>query len=423
LAARPSASIPAACGSWAATKAAYRFFDDETIVAAHVRATVERAEAEPLVLALQDTTQLELSAHPALEGAGPLAGAGQRGVLVHSVLAATDDGVPLGLLHQHRWARDPEDVGSRHTRRSKPTAEKESQRWLDALDATQAALSPATPVLTVADREADLYDLFALPRPPQSELLVRATHNRRVDHEARYLRDAIERAPGCGELTVAIGRRDACPPRPATLSLRSVALALWPPHRRAGAAIPVVAILAEETAPPPETPPIRWLLLTTLADATPTGARAAVRRYAARWLIERYHYALKQGCAVEELQLRQVARLERALAIYAVVAWRLLWLTYAARRQPDQPCTVALSDAEWRTLWSAIQRTAPPAEPPSLRQAVRWIARLGGFLGRRGDGEPGVKVIWRGLQRLEDLTLGWSLAQALPAPSPDVGNA
>jgi hypothetical protein len=428
LAARPTASIPAACGSWAATKAAYRFLDEDAIeadaiLAAHVHATVRRAEAEPLVLAVQDTTQLEFSAHPALAGAGPLAGAGQRGLLVHSVLAATDDGVPLGLLHQHRWARDPEEAGSRHTRRAKPTAEKESQRWLDALDATHAALPPETAVLTVADREADLYDLFALPRPAGSELLIRATHNRRVDHEAQYLCAALDQASICGELTVSIGRRDARPPRSATLTLRSVALALRPPHRRAGAAIPVVAVLADELAPPSETPPIRWLLVTTLPEVSPTAARAAVRRYALRWLIERYHYALKQGCAVEALQLRQVARLERALAIYAVVAWRLLWLTYAARRDPDQSCTAALSEPEWRTLCGLFHRAAPPSEPPSLRQAVRWIAQLGGFLGRRGDGEPGVKVIWRGLQRLEDLTLGWSLAQASPVPPRDVGNA
>ena len=118
---------------------------------------------------------LSCSAHPALDGAGPLAGAGQRGLLVHSVLAATDDGVPLGLLHQHRWARDPEEPGSRHTRRRKPTVEKESQRWLDALRATHAARSAGTAVLTVADREADLYDLFA-PAPPGRQRAVNPRH-------------------------------------------------------------------------------------------------------------------------------------------------------------------------------------------------------------------------------------------------------
>lgn len=430
VAATPAASIPAACGSWAATKAAYRFFDDDAvaadaIVAAHVRATAERAGTTgELLLAVQDTTQLDFSAHPTLAGAGPLAGVGQRGLLVHSVLAASDDGVPLGLLHQRRWARDPDEVGVRRTRRQRPTAAKERQRWLDALAATHAALPAGTPVLTVADREADLYDLFALPRPPHSEVLIRAAHNRRVDHEARYLRDALERAPVCGEATVSIGRRDERPPRAATLRLRAVALSLWPPHRRAGAAIPVVAVLAEEPAPPDDVDPVRWLLLTTLPDASADGAAKAVRRYALRWVIERYHYALKQGCAVEKVQLRTMERMERALAVAAVVAWRLTWLTYLARRTPAAACTVALSEPPWQALCCVIHRTvAPPATPPSLRQAVRWIAQLGGFLGRKGDGEPGLKVIWRGLQRLDDLTLGWSLAQLPPTPARDVGNA
>lgn len=237
FAARPAASIPAACGSAAATKAAYRFFDDDAvaadaIVAAHVRATALRAEREPLVLAVQAATLIDLSAPPALEGAGPLAHPQQHGLLIHSVLATSDAGVPLGLLHQQRWARDPDEVGRRRTRRQRTTAEKESQRWLDALAATHAALPPGTPVLGVADREADLHDLFALPRPAESEVLIRATHNRRVDHEARYLREAVERSVVCGELTVEIGRRDARPARTATLTLRAVALALLPPHRR-----------------------------------------------------------------------------------------------------------------------------------------------------------------------------------------------
>jgi hypothetical protein len=135
-------------------------------------------------------------------------------------------------------------------------------------------------------------------------------------------------------------------------------------------------------------------------------------------LIERYHYALKAGCQVEALQLRTAGRLERALAVWASVAWRWLWLTYLARSDPDQPCTVALTPAEWQVLPVACHPTLPlPARPPPLGQAVRWIARLGGFLDRRGDGDPSVKVLWRGLQRLEDLTLGWHLAGGTSTPA------
>lgn len=143
-----------------------------------------------------------------------------------------------------------------------------------------------------------------------------------------------------------------------------------------------------------------------------------MRAYAQRWLVERYHFALKSGCRVEDLQLRTTERVERALAVYAIVAWRLLWLTYLARADPEAPCTVALTTPEWQVLYVTIHQTPDlPVRPPPLGQAVRWVARLGGFLGRAGDGEPGVKVLWRGLRRLEDLTLGWQLASAFPSPA------
>lgn len=137
LAARPGDGLPAACATPAATKAAYRFLDSDAVaadavLAAHVAATRERLREAPVVLALQDTTALDFTAHPAVDGVGPLAHPARQGLLVHSVLGATGEGVPLGLLHQHTWARDPAAPGVRHTRRQRPTCAKESQRWLDA---------------------------------------------------------------------------------------------------------------------------------------------------------------------------------------------------------------------------------------------------------------------------------------------------
>lgn len=428
LAAHPGDSIPAACSTWAATKATYRFLADAAvdaaaIRAAHQEATLARAADHATVLVLQDTTALDFSTHPALNGAGPLARAHGRGVWVHSALAASGDGVPLGLIDQRQWARDEATAGKRSTRRHRPTAEKESQRWLDALTATQTRLPTPRHVVTVADREADIYDLFALPRPATSDLLVRAAHNRRVSHEAQYLNAAVSATPVAGLLPLALQRADGHPARETVLTVRFVSLALHPPrhHPRRGslAPLPVVAILAEEVAPPPGDHPIRWLLLTTWRVMSLEEAVQCVRWYAARWLVERFHYVLKQGCKVEDLQLRATDRLERAVAVYAIVAWRLLWLTYLAREAPAAPCTVALRDPEWQALWGIIHRQpVPPTEPPSLRQAVRWIAQLGGFLGRAGDGEPGAKVLWRGLRRLEDVTLGWTVAHDLPWPAP-----
>jgi hypothetical protein len=431
LAARPDTGLPAACATPAATKAAYRLLDNgaiaaEAVVASHIAATTERVRGEPMILALQDTTLLDYTAHPALAGAGPLAHPAQTGLLLHSVLAATLEGEPLGLLHQQRWARDPARVGKRATRRQRPTSEKESQRWLDAQAATHQVVPPGTAVLTVADREADIYDLFAQERPPGSDLLIRATHNRRIGEETSYLWDAVQAAPVGAVVPVAVGRRADREPREAWLTLRWTPVTLLPPRNRpqraALAPVPVVAVLAEEPQPPPGEPPIRWLLLTTRPVADGEAALACLRGYAQRWLVERYHYALKSGCRVEDLQLRTTDRLERALALYAIVAWRLLWLTYAARAAPEQPCTVALTPAEWPVLYAATHPGAPlPAQPPPLGQAVRQIAQLGGFLGRRGDGEPGLKVLWRGLRRLEDLTLGWQIAHGLPHSPPPTG--
>ncbi|HEX5501893.1 MAG TPA: IS4 family transposase [Thermomicrobiales bacterium] len=438
LAARPGASVPEACGSWAATKAAYRLWASPHVAPAairraHAARTVARLAGQATVLAIQDTTDLDFTHHPATAGLGPLGHPAQQGLKVHSTLAASVDGVPLGLLHQQVWRRDPARRGQRRRRRQRATAEKESQRWLTAWRAAQAAVPAATAVVTIADREADIYDFFAQPRRPGGEFLIRAAQDRCVQRggEAGRLWATLRRAPAGGTLEVAVPRGDDRPARRATLTLRWASLALRPPRNRPKreglAPVAVRAVLAEEAAPPPGATPVRWLLLTTLPVATRADAARCVRWYTYRWLIERYHFALKSGCRVEALQLHTAAGLERALATYGVVAWRLLWLTYQARRAPDAPCDGVLAPHEWQALWCTLQRTpAPPAQPPSLRDAVRGIARLGGFLGRAADGEPGVQVVWRGLRRLDDIAATWALLHGPPSassPATNVGKA
>jgi hypothetical protein len=420
LAAHPAAPVPVACGSWAATKAAYRFWDNHTVAAAdildaHCRRTRDRLPADDqLVLAIQDTTILNFSHHPATTELGYLSTLKQRGLLVHSILAVDADGVPLGLVGQHVWARADADFGKRRKRRRKATAAKESQRWLDGLQATEAALPATQRVLTVADREADFYDLFATPRRAGHDLLIRAKSRRRIRHEAKLLGYGIATSPIRGEMQVKLPRANGRPARTATLTVRYGTFAIEPPstHPRRGElpALPLTAILVEEAHPPAGVVPVRWLLLSTLAVTSFADAVRLVRYYARRWLIERYNFVLKSGCRLEQLQLDQGARLRRALATYAVVAWRLLWLTYAARRDSAAPCDEVLQAAEWQVLQQHFGLPVTAA-PPSLQEAVRLVARLGGFLARRGDGAPGVQVIWRGLSRLEDLMAGYRLAR------------
>jgi len=139
-----------------------------------------------------------------------------------------------------------------------------------------------------------------------------------------------------------------------------------------------------------------------------------VQWYSYRWLIERYHYVLKSGCGIEKLQLETAHRIEMALATYSIVAWRLLWLTYLARCQPDTSCEQVLEPHEWQVLYATLHHQLYPHKaPPTLADVVNWIAQLGGFLGRKHDGSPGVKVLWRGLTRLHDLVEGWQLCQSL----------
>ena len=430
----PEASVPVASGDWAATKAAYRFWDNprvdpHDIRAAHRDVTLERIDAhrhEPL-LVLQDTTSFDFTDHPGTTGLGYLAGSKRFGLWLHTALAVSRAGVPLGPLHQFTWTRDLKDLGKRALRNQKETADKESQRWLDALAATEAALPPEQMVITVADREADFYDLFAAPRRPGSHLLIRAKPRRRVRQVEGLLGRAVRATAAAGTMAVELRRGDDRPPRQAVLTVRFATVDLAPPsthvRRKELPHLRLTAILAEEEDPPEGQEPVRWWLLTTLPIHGLADAMQAVAWYTLRWLVERYHYVLKSGCRIEQLQLETAERLQRALATYAVVAWRLLWLTYEARRHPEASCQGVLTPEQWQVLHRVVKKTDRiPASPPSLREAVRQIARLGGFLARKGDGEPGVKTIWRGLRRLDDLVTGSRLSRHDPPPKV-VGNA
>jgi hypothetical protein len=421
---QPTAPIPQACGPGPATQGAYRFFenddiDPEAIRDAHHQATLARLREHSVVLALQDTSTLNYSTHPQTEGLGPIGTRRQKiiGLLLHSTLAVTPSGLPLGMLHTAVRARDPKVAGSAKQRHSKPIAQKESHKWLDSLSACQqvAPQCPETLLVNVTDREGDLYDLFAQALAPTDDprvhLLVRSRHNRRLAAEERLLWDAVGRRRAAGQFKVQVGRRGEQPARLATLSIRFGQVSLAAPTRQADQPpLTLWAIQARELHPPKGAAPILWRLLTTLPVTCVEEACQKVRWYAQRWQIEVLHKVLKSGCKIEQRQLETAARLERALAVDQVVAWRLLALCKGAREQPDQAVSAWLGQAEWEALWCHVhQQTTPPKTPPGVRQAVRWIGQLGGFMARKGDGEPGPLTLWRGLHRLNDLTAMWRL--------------
>jgi hypothetical protein len=424
MAERPGASVPQTFEAHAETMAAYRALgseatDPEAILAAAQEACLGRVREERLVLAIQDTTELNFSGHPGTTGMGRLKGRDDRarGCLVHTVLAVSEDGVPLGRWWQKLWTRDPESASTRDDWQRRPFDAKESFRWVEGLRAVHATKPPGTTVVTVADREADVYEVFAEPRPAGSELLIRGCYDRKLRDEEQHLWAVVESQPVAGRVPFLLPRTRARLPRPATLEVRFAAVTLHPPRwRPGGVKLPAVSLTAvwvtEASAPPGDEKPVRWLLLTTLPVTDFADAQTVIRYYTYRWLIERYHYILKSGCRLEDTQLRTLERITRLLALYCLVAGRLLWMTYSARVDGDQPCTVAFTDPEWQTAFRYHHGTAPlPEQPPPLRQVVRWVARLGGFLARKSDGEPGAKVLWRGLTRLQDIVLGVLLVQ------------
>ena len=272
LAQRPGAALPEACGNGAMLKAAYRFFTNDAIVPddmlqSHIEATSSRLNAAPLVLAVQDTTEANWTNLRVTEGLGPLGNSACHGLLVHTTFAITPERVPLGLLAQQVWARDPDDIGKRARRKQLPISQKESHKWLNSLDAVFTARDscPTTHIISVGDREADVYDVLAAPRPVGVDLLIRASWNRCVNTPQRYVWDTVAVQPVAAQLVLHVPRRGAQPARQATLALRFCPLTLFPPKHRQAERLPGVDLCRAGVRIDRPREPIEWLLLTTVA--------------------------------------------------------------------------------------------------------------------------------------------------------------
>ena len=444
----PESPINQACADWAETKAAYRFFRNEKIetdeiLAAHRHKTCQRAKTHNTVLAIQDTSYFVYTSHLITDGLGKMSmkkGSHvekiySKGLVMHVCLAVTTRGLPLGLLDQNIFARKlrPEHQrrrnGGRYIQDVLPVEEKETYRWLQALKTTEEAL-PDTRVVTVCDREADLYDFFKLSHQLDAAVLVRASANRSVNRKSRYaekdvlkLWDYMLEQTVAGSYTIQLPKRaktkhcEAREARSATVTVRFAPLCLNPPRnncKHKTESLPDIdmhAVYVLETDPPAGEEPVEWMLLTSLPVRSFDEACEKVLWYCLRWRIEMYFKVLKSGFRVEACRLGHAQRLTRYLMVMSIVAWRLFMITLIARTDPDTPCTDLLTPDEWHVLFRKTHNNqTPPTKPPCTGDVVVWIARLGGFLARKGDGLPGTVTLWRGWKRLTDLTDGWTLA-------------
>lgn len=432
-AAQPQASIPESSRSKAAVKASYRLLgnsrlSDVAIAGSHRSATWQRMEEHAVVLAVADTTSFNHSSHPDTEGLGSIGqGNGSaQGFWMHSVVAFSEEGSALGVLHAQCWARAKQTLIAAKRmpdKNSKPLDQRESCRWTKAYEiiATQRQQRQgAGPRLVmVADRESDIYELFVSngAHDEHCAVLVRALHPRRMQEDRQIVWEYLEKQPELGRMELQVPAKGGGAERLARLVLRSARVQLavpWDKARLFGATQPLDlwAIEAVEVAAPAGIQPLHWKLLSSVPAPDFAAVQKQLGWYARRWNIEVYHRTLKSGCKCEERQLRSLEKLKRALSLDMIVAWRLMALRDAARQQPQALARQWLEPAECEVLAAWAARKKLSKQPVlTIAEAVRYIARLGGYLDRAKDPPPGTQVLWRGLRHLHDMTETWILAR------------
>jgi hypothetical protein len=428
LAAHPEQSLARSLGDPASAKAAYRFLHSattsvETVTAAHRAQTLEAARAEPVVLLVQDTSELDYSRHPATRDLLPLGPGRPTGYLLQSVLAIrppADEpgaGTVLGLAALEPQLRMPSPVGETRTERAQRP--RESDVWLRQVE-TIGAPPPQTRWVHVGDRAADMLRFFQTAQAQGADVLVRISQNRKIARTdavpGHLLPTARALAPGAQRTTLTLPTRGGVRGRTVTLAVSWGAVTLQPtwlrPARRAGEApLPGWVVRVWEPDPPPGVDRLEWLLFTTVPTLTEGDAWERVRWYQQRWIVEEYHQALKTGCRIEAAQLRDRDALWTLLGICAPIAVRLLQLRRAARQTPEALATTIFAPL---TVQIVAALTGKPADGMTGRTCWRLIARLGGHWGRKGDGEPGWRTIWYGWQKVQDVEIGVHLAPSLP---------
>jgi hypothetical protein len=414
----PEGSIPQACGSKAGTMGAYRFLSNpklsmDVVLTGHAEAAIQRIRQHSIVLVPQDTTTLNYTSHPMPKGLGPIGNKDDKsiGLLLHDTMAFSEQGTPLGVLDAQCWARDPNDRGKRARRKRLPIEQKESQKWLRSFRkvAEVQKACPNTKLISIGDRESDVYELFQeATRGPQGPgLLVRMNRSAGRKVGGVLLWNFMLTRPVDGTLDLHIPHSGKRKERDTVLDVHFAEVELQPPKRlKSCAPIRAWAVYVREQAKHAEgETPIEWMLLTTVAVSTLEDARQRVSWYARRWGIEVYHRTLKSGCRILDRHLDPDAGLKVCLGIDMVVAWRVFHLTMLSRETPDAPCTVFFTDQEWQALCCYTGRNPiPPKQPPRLVEAANLVGSMGGHLGRKADGPPGTQALWRGLQRLEPAT-------------------
>ncbi len=428
LSANPEASCNSACNGWSDTLAAYRFFDNklvkpEDILGPHVEATKRRIREQAVVLVAQDTTELDYTDHPPVD-ARCLNRESRLGLYDHTHLAVTPSGLSLGVVGVEYFDRDEEGLGGSKERSKLPIEEKESFRWLTGyrLACELARDCPETQIVSVADREADLYDIFmesekqATEHAQSADFIIRAKFERSIPerdseagpHAYKKVRDEVSNSELRATQTIELPRTPKRAARQAKLEVRAIQVTVKPPHERSS--LPTVTynvVLVEEVDGPNDGTDVSWLLITSLPIDTFKEIQLVIDYYVGRWTIEVFFRVFKTGCKVEKIQLETLARLKNCLMFYKIIAWRIMYLTQLNRECPTLPCDTMFDDCEWMSVWRVVTKKELPKTPPPLSEFMSLLTQLGGYNNRKTESPPGPQSIWVGIRRMTDFATAW----------------
>ncbi len=412
-------SIPQAMQDRSSMKAAYGFFKHEKVGVdklLHAHVGVHQAGragvCRQTLLMPQDTTELDYTGKRPAKEFGPLNYVRKRGCLLHTSMIVSASGVPIGLFKQSSVVRRDADFGKRHNRKREPIGDKESYRWLEHFQACQDYFSPFPniEVFNICDREGDIFELFAARKASNVHLIVRSQYNRKLPGAAREkLHDKVAASTPKATYKIKVTDRRTCKRRKAVVRLRYLPVDVglsrpdqWQKHL---GPVRLWAVQVAEINPPKGTKPVKWTLLTTKEVASVPDAKTIVRYYELRWVVERFFYILKVGAGVEQLQLTTAKRVLNAVAAYSICAVNLMRVNYLARQHPDWEIA-RIGVAEWEH--EALYRYAGanidgrirfnPKDPPTIREFVTTIGRLGGFTNFNKQPFPGLKTFWRGMR-------------------------
>jgi hypothetical protein len=431
------ASIPWACQDWANTKAAYRFLsnpqvNEAEILQGHFQATRERlAGGDAPILMLHDTTEFNyhrddtaaigiLHKNPVRRKRdGTLQHTIVCGLLMHSSLAVTTDGLPLGLTAIKFWSRDQFYGCNALKKKINPTRVpievKESFRWLSNLRQSTVLFQDPQRCIHIGDRESDIYELFCTAQQVGTHFLVRTCVDRLAGDGKHTIADEMKDAPVRGLHRIQVGD-DQGEIAEAVLEIRYRHIRVLPPigKQKQYPDLKLTVIHAQERGTPRGRDKIDWKLITDLRVTSRRDALEKIHWYSQRWKIETFHKILKSGCRAEASKLRTAERLVNFLSIQCILGWRIFWLTMINRAVPNASPDIAFTSLELRLLDQLVKEKKHQKSPPlSLSLYLIKLARLGGYLARSHDPPPGNMVVWRGLSRLTDIQVGFLLGAQL----------